>query len=299
MSKRGYISRYLLIVKLLKNKKIATYEEIKEYIQKNLKEDLQVGFSKRTLQRDLMDIRNNFGFDIEYSSTKKGYEISPDNCEKLNFQRMMEVFEIFNSLSLAHEYESFIHVEKRNPQNTEHLSSLLKAIKNRKRIKFTYFKFEDEVYSERVAEPYAIKEFKNRWYVMAKDCKDTNIKSFALDRIINLETTEHPFDITEYIDIEQMYKFCYGIISPNNEEPEEIILSFEPYQGKFIKSLPLHHTQEVLIDNEKETRIKLKLFLTHDFIMELLSFGEYMKVIKPTKLVNQIRRIHEKAFKQY
>jgi predicted DNA-binding transcriptional regulator YafY len=63
--------------------------------------------------------------------------------------------------------------------------------------------------------------------------------------------------------------------------------------------LPLHHTQEVIANNEKELRIKLKLCITHDFIMELLSYGDTLKVIKPDILIDEVKVAHQNAFKQY
>src|SRR5690606_31350284 len=107
MSKRGYISRYLLILKKLKVKPYSTYEELQTYIENQfdflqIQDDtLNVGFSKRTLQRDIKEIRNVFGIDIEYSKTNKGYYISQSETENMNFQRMMEAFDMFNSLNLA------------------------------------------------------------------------------------------------------------------------------------------------------------------------------------------------------
>ena len=77
MSKRGYISRYLLILKKLKAKPYSTYEELQGYIENQfdylqMQDDtLNIGFSKRTLQRDIREIRNTFGIDIEYSSLAK------------------------------------------------------------------------------------------------------------------------------------------------------------------------------------------------------------------------------------
>ena len=129
--------------------------------------------------------------------------------------------------------------------------------------------------------------------------KDSNIKSFALDRLTNLEITNRTFAFPKTYNIEESYRFCFGIISPNDEEPQEIVLSFDPVQGKYVKSLPLHETQQVLIDNEDELQIKLKLCLTHDLIMELLSFGDNMKVVKPKALITEIKTAHQKAYKQY
>ena len=305
MSKRGYISRYLLILKKLKVKPYSTYEELQTYIENQFDylqmqdDNLQIGFSKRTLQRDIKEIRNVFGIDIEYSKSQKGYFISQNENENMNFQRMMEAFDMFNSLNLAQDLTPFIHLEKRRPQGTENLYGLLHAIKNRLQIKFTYQKFWEEELSQRLVEPYALKEFKNRWYIMAKDSKDNNIKSFALDRLTNLEITNLNYQYPDNYSIEQSYRYCFGIISPNDEEPQDIILSFDPFQGKYIKTLPLHDTQQVLVDNDEEMKIKLKLCLTHDLVMELLSFGDNMKVIEPKSLADQIKQAHEKAYRQY
>jgi len=305
MSKRGYISRYLLILKKLKVKPYSTYEELQTYIENQFDylqmQDgtLNIGFSRRTLQRDIKEIRIVFGIDIEYSKSNKGYYISQSETENMNFQRMMEAFDMFNSLNLAQDLTPFIHLEKRRPQGTENLYGLLHAIKNRFKIKFTYQKFWKEELSQRLVEPYALKEFKNRWYIMVKDSKDNDIKSFALDRLTNLEITNQTYQYPDNYSIEQSYRYCFGIISPNDEEPQDIILSFDPFQGKYIKTLPIHDTQQVLVDNDEEMKIKLKLCLTHDLVMELLSFGDNMKVIEPKSLADQIKQAHEKAYRQY
>ncbi len=306
MSKRGYISRYLLILKKLKLKPYSTYEELQSYIENQfdylrMQDDtLNIGFSKRTLQRDIKEIRNVFGVDIEYSKSNTGYFISQNETENMNFQRMMEAFDLYNSLNLAQDLTPFIHLEKRKPQGTENLYGFLHAIKNRLQIKFSYKKFWDEESSIREAEPYALKEFKNRWYILAKDCKDNNIKSFALDRLSNLEITKQHYQYPDNYNVEQNYRYCFGIISPNDEEPQNIILSFDPIQGKYIKKLPLHDTQQVLEDNDKETLDQTKtLPFTQDLIMELLSFGDNMKVIEPKSLADQIKQAHKKAYNQY
>jgi predicted DNA-binding transcriptional regulator YafY len=305
MSKRGYISRYLLILKKLKAKPYSSYDELKAYIENQssylqLQDDaLIIGFSKRTFQRDIREIRNTFGIDIEYSTKSKGYFICQNEMENMNFQRMIEAFDMFNSLNLAQDFPPFIHLEKRRPQGTENLYGLLHAIKNKVQIKFSYQKFWEEEISQRTVEPYGLKEFKNRWYILANDCKDSNIKCFALDRLTNLEITNRPFKFPKTFNIEGHFRYCFGIISPNDEEPQEIVLLFDPIQGKYIKTLPLHGTQQVLIDNKDELQIKLKLCITHDFIMELLSFGANMKVLQPASLADEIKEEHEKAFKQY
>jgi predicted DNA-binding transcriptional regulator YafY len=305
MSKRGYISRYLLILKKLKVKPYSTYEELQGYIENQLEylqmqdDTLNIGFSKRTLQRDIREIKNVFGIEVAYSKLLKGYFIHKNERENMNFQRMMEAFDMFNSLNLAQDLTPFIHLEKHQPQGTENLYGLLHAIKNKFEIKFTYQKFWEEEISERLAAPYAMKEFKNRWYALAKDNKDNNIKTFALDRLTNLEITNKKFIFPGNYNVEEYFRYCFGIIGPNDETPQEIILSFDPFQGKYIKTLQLHETQKILIDTDNELQIRLNLFITHDFIMELLSHGKSVKVLKPESLANEIKMAHQKAFLQY
>ena len=135
--------------------------------------------------------------------------------------------------------------------------------------------------------------------LLSKDLKDEKIKSFALDRLTNLEITNHKFEYPKEYNMEENYRYCFGIVNPENEEPQNILLSFDPFQGKYIKSLPLHETQEIVIDNEEELQIKLKLCITEDLIMELLSFCDDIKVLKPKSLADEIKKAHERAFKQY
>lgn len=96
-------------------------------------------------------------------------------------------FDIFNALNISDRLSNYIHFEKRHPQGTENLYGLLHAIKNKVQITFSYQKFWEDEISQCIAEPYALKEFKNRWYVLANDLKDRKVKSFALDRLSEVE----------------------------------------------------------------------------------------------------------------
>ena len=129
--------------------------------------------------------------------------------------------------------------------------------------------------------------------------KDNRRKSFALDRLSNLEITKQGFKFPDDFDVNQHFKYCFGIFNPRDLKPEEIELSFEPSQGKYIKTLPLHESQQILIDNDSELRIKLQVFITHDFLMELLSYGATVKVIEPQSLIQDLKSTYQAALGQY
>lgn len=298
MSKREAISRYNLIIKKLR-KSPASFNEIADYL--SLESELQsydFNVSKRTFQRDLEDIRSIYNIDIQYDFSRKVYFIDFEQQPEVN-ERILEAFDTFNALNITDRLSNHIHFEKRRPQGTENLYGLLHAIKNQVQINFTYQKYWEDELTERIVEPYALKEFKNRWYVLANDLKDNQVKSFALDRLTDLEITKRKFQFPNDFNINEHYKYCFGIISPNGHKPQEVVLSFDPFQGKYIKSLPLHESQQILIDNEDELKVKLTLFVTHDFFMELLSYGENLKVIEPESLIKDIKNSLQETLKQY
>jgi len=298
MSKRESISRYSLIIKKLRRFP-ASFKEISDTL--SLESELQsynFNVSKRTFQRDLEDIRSIYNIDIKYDFSRKAYFIDFDEQPEVN-ERILEAFDTFNALNISDRLSDYIHFEKRKPQGTENLYGLLHAIKNHLLITFTYQKYWEDELTDRKVEPYALKEFKNRWYIVCKDLNDSKIKSFALDRLSELFITRQSFKAPQDFNINEHFRFCFGIIGPNNSEPQEVILSFDPFQGKYIKSLPLHETQEILADNEDELLIKLKIFITHDFFMELLSHGENVKVIKPDNLIADLKSSYLKAINRY
>ena len=298
MSKRESTARLILIVNKLR-KKHSTFHEIYDYLDEE--SDLQeynFRVSKRTFQRDLEDIRSIYNIDIQYNYSSKVYFIESE-VEGSMTERMLEAFDTFNALNVSDRIAQFIHFENRRPKGTENLYGIVHAIKNKKLITFSYGKFWDNFQTTRTLEPYALKEFNNRWYIIGKDSKDEKIKTFALDRLTDLQILVRSFTTPSSIDVEAHFRNCFGIISPNGQEPQKIVLSFEPHQGKYIKTLPLHTTQQVIKDTENELQIELHLCVTHDLIMELLSHGATMKVLEPVSLIERMKEELSAALMMY
>lgn len=296
--KKRKFSPYSLIIKKLR-KAPATWSQIKDYLE--IESEIQgynFNISIRTFQRDREDIFSLYNIEIQYDYSNKVYYLEESELQDAN-ERILEAFDVFNALNISDRLSEHIHFEKRKQLGTEHLYGLLYAIKNQFQIQFMYQNYWEDNSTKRKLEPYALKEFKYRWYVLAKDLGDNKIKSFALDRITNLEILKIKFKFPNDFNVREHYRYCFGIISPNAHQPEDIILSFNSFQGKYIKSLPLHESQQILIDNETELRIQLKLFITHDFVMELLSFGENLKVLKPKSLIDDIKSTIRKLQELY
>lgn len=299
MAKQDYFFRYLTIIKKLRRSGEATFSEINEYLEKESEFlDRPFSVSNRTFIRDLNDIRDLFRIDIRFDFSKGVYFIAEDQQSDLN-NRMLESIDTINSLKMVNDVTRYMFFEKRKAHGTHHFYGLLHAIKNRVVLQLVHQKFDSDEPKERLVEPYALKESKGRWYLLAKDRNDRRTKTFGLDRILDFQNTPGRFDYPLHLDVNEMFRYCFGVINPGDAQPEEIILSFEHDQGKFIKSYPIHDSQFILADNEQELRIKLTLFITHDLLMEILSYGKAVKIIAPHRLIQEIRTIYQGAILQY
>ena len=298
MSKRESLSRYNLIIKKLKQHP-ASFKEISEYLE--LESEIQgynFSIEIRTFQRDIQDILALYDIEIKYDRHIKAYRIDKDEQPEVT-ARILEAFDTFNALNISERLSNHIHFEKRKPQGTQHLYGLLHAIQKKVQIHFVYDKFWNGELTDRTVEPLALKEFKQRWYLIAKDLKDETIKTFGLDRLSELEISKTTFLMEEEFNPNEHFKYCFGIVGPNDTAPDDIILSFNRVQAKYIKSLPLHDTQEIIEENNKGLLIKLKLFISLDFIMELLSYGNSVEVIEPMELRKAVKGIYSKALGKY
>ena len=296
MAKDDSFLRYSLIIEKLRRFRY-TFKEINEYLEEQSRmKSCKLTVSKRTFQRDLVDIADLFGIEIGCNKDHQ-YYIRETGDETLR-QRLLETFDVLNYLKHAKKVSPHILTEQRRPQGTEHLSPLLQAISKRVLISFDYRRQWEDEPGPRDVEPLALKEFKGRWYLLAKD-KDRVIKTFGLDRMHALAITTTKIKGPAEKDLETLFQHAFGITNPYGQEPEVVELSFDPTQGNYIRSFPLHSSQKVIAETEKEYRIQLRLYITHDFKMELLSYGDMVNVVAPERLREDLRAIYLRAIQNF
>lgn len=203
-----------------------------------------------------------------------------------------------NVSSEAH-FNEWVQFEEIMPmQGGEWIPLIADALENKRKLQLTYRKFQNyDIASVKILAPYLLKEYENRWYMMAYDEDDDIMKTYALDRIEVLKPMEEHFE-PQQIDFRAHFKYSMGI-TINNAPPQEIMLSFESIQGMYIKSLPLHHSQKVLIDNEIETIISIFVKPTYEFYAKILSFGNKVKVVSPSEIADTLRQILMQALQNY
>lgn len=293
------LQRNLLIISKVKRCPYITFSELTSYLEKELsfRGVFNVGLSRSTVQRDLRDIRTEFGIEIAYCRSNQGYYIE-DNTTSSDTDRFLDSIDILSSLNSEAGIPDFVLTEKHLPMGTQHLHLLIQAIKNSQRIHFSYLKFGTDEPSFRELEPYAVKECRGRWYLIGHIKEQRDLKTYGLDRITDLAVSHEKFTKDSAIDVAEKFKYSYGIYSSEEYPIEDVVLSFDARDGSYLKSLPLHHSQEVITDNEDEFVIKLRLRITLDFIMELMSRSWSLKVIEPLSLRKEIHAICKSALER-
>ncbi|MGK0449278.1 MAG: putative DNA-binding transcriptional regulator YafY [Polaribacter sp.] len=269
-----------------------TFKEIESYLA--LESDIQgvnLWISKRTLQRDLISIAEIYGVEIKYDRSIGKYTIIED-LQSVTQQKLLETVDMYHALQLKDKISDKLIFEQRQPKGTQHLVTILKAINDKKQIKFQYLKYWEDQEEVRTIEPRFLKEYKQRWYVVGIDIQKEQPRIFGLDRIQNLEITASDCKF-DYIDVEALFTNSFGIISPNNQKPIDIELTFTAFQAKYIKSLPLHHSQQITKEDTDKVTFSLYIVPTYDFKMELMSYGSSLLDIKPASLKKEIISEHQ------
>ena len=304
MAKNEQMLRLLFIEEFLRRRKDrgATYPEIADYLESQFAEKgLELKFTERTFQRDKLAIADVFGIQISYSRKKNAHFIEEEELE-------LSQESVFDQLLLVEAYREtkgkadVMFFEPRRARGLEHLNGLIHAITQKKVLSFTYQKFWENEKSSKVVMPYALKEFKNRWYLLAADYQSKNtsffLKTYGLDRISDLNISNTSFK-REDIDIEKAYKNSFGIISTLGKETQEILLKFDREQANYVKALPLHHSQTVIAENETETIFRVSLVPTYDFQREILSYGKRVQVLAPESFIQELKAEVEIMLKNF
>lgn len=296
MRQMEVLRRYLLIVRKLKSQPYVSSGEMIGYVQKEmaLRGDAN-GVTLRTIQRDINDIKELFNMEIAFQKGK-GYYIEEEYLDTYGqYENLLLNFDLLSAMNADSGILQYILAEHHRPHGSQILPYLIYAIKNLHPIEFdyTFVRYNDSV-KHKIVFPHFLKESNQRWYLLALE--DGRLKTFGVDRIGNLHVLdEEIFERDESIDVESLFKDCYGIWDQTDIPIEDIELSYDALDGKFLKSVPLHHSQQIVCDTEDEFRITLHLRITNDFVMELLSRSRSLTVIRPASLRERVRKVYEEA----
>jgi len=314
--------RYQIIDRELNRKDWVKTKELKEIIE----EELSINVSTRMIIKDLEAMRDDslLGYyaPIEYNPKMKAYYYEDEDytikafglkdgdinalmfyAKTLNQYKEYEVFEAYSNaiekvleavtirkgISTQKKARFAVQTEsKPKLTGSEAIPLIVQALDSSCIIEFQYKKFEDTSSKTIKLHPHLLKEDRNRWYVVGKiDGKSKPVTIYALDRLQNIKVLDEKFIPVEF-DFDEHFKYSFGITVPPGE-PLEVILSFTPQQGNYLKTLKIHPSQETLIDSEEEYRIMVKVKPSYEFYEKILGYGDRVKVMAPDSVIEELK----------
>ena len=243
-------------------------------------------YAWRTFQNHREQIADVFGVEIACRKSDNAYYIA-DRAEMKDlsgFRKwMLETVSVNNSINMCGALRRRILLEEQ-PSSKSFLSDILEAMRNNCMIMFDYRPYwSSEAVHYYNFEPYALKMFRRRWYLLGKYGNHT-LRIFALDRMENMDISMETFLYPKNFDAEVFFSCCFGIIADDELEVKRVVLKVKAFQANYFRSLPLHASQQELERNETYSLFSYRLKPTFDFRQELLSHGSAVEVLEPLSL---------------
>jgi predicted DNA-binding transcriptional regulator YafY len=232
---------------------------------------------------------------------RNGYVYSIENTEDIEKggvrSWLLNTFAVNNLINESHKLKSRILFEK-IPSGQHFLTPIIEAMRDGLTIEITHQSFgRDEPYTFEI-EPYCVKIFKQRWYVLAYNPYYDALLIYSLDRIQHIRITDTKFEMPDF-NPEDYFNDSFGIIVDEDIDPCTVEIKVWGTQRKYFNALPLHDSQEEMEKTDEYSVFRYFLRPTYDFRQELLSHGAEIEVLSPQRLREEITWITQEMNKIY
>ena len=288
---RNMLSRYIWLIDTIRRYGTITREKLNELWMLSPYSDGSP-LPRRTFYNYRQAIEELFNINIECNTSTYEYSIdSGDDRHESMTDWLLNSAAMSNVLSSVSDVSDRIFLEE-VPSARLYLSQVISALRENHPVRFTYRPYTRlNPTKDVIVEPYFLKIFKQRWYVTGRNVKDDKIKTYALDRMEDVKIEDDTFVVDKSFDLESYVRDTFGIVFSQGE-PKEVVLRADTRQSKYLRALPLHHSQREVMHDEYSL-FYYKLRLTPDFVQELLSYGPNIQVVSPPELkamvVTQLR----------
>lgn len=294
-------------------------------------EGITTGVSKRTIQSDIQVMRSDkLGYNAPiivtdrkyYAYSEPDYSITNAPVNKADVEKMKEIvgvlkqfngFTYFDEMSdmiarlennlyrSTHQGRNCIQFENnRLLKGLQHINPLYQAILNKRSLLVEYKSFKAADSQQLICYPYLLKEYRNRWFLMVRAKKKKLLMTLALDRIIEFqELLKEPFVEDDKIDFDHYFDDLIGVTKSEEQKAQRVVLYIDNYNAPYVLTKPLHHSQQLLKEEEKGIIIRIDVVVNFELEREILGFGECMKVLAPRILAAKIRKRLNKAAEAY
>ena len=290
---RNMISKYVWIIETIYKSGRISFKELNErWLDDDISEGVDI--PKRTFNNWIIAIQETFGLFIE-NEGKGEYRYYIMNEEDISKNGLRTW--LYNTISVSNALANCESIKDRIlleyvPSGQEYLMKILDALKENRILNMTYHSYWKDEESNFDVEPFCVKLFRQRWYLIARSTYTyyhrQGPRIYALDRIRNLSPTEETFEIPKDWNASDFFIGAFGVIADAQTKCEPIKLKVNASQANYIRDLKLHDTQEEEERNEEYSIFTYYLRPTYDFQQELLWHGEDVVVLEPKWLREEL-----------
>lgn len=295
------ILKYVWVVKTIHRAGRITLKDLNEKWRDNA--DLSRGedLSRQTFDRWKGGILELFGIIIECEQ-KGGYHYYIANPSVMDRDELRSW--LLNTYCTAETLSNNLAIHDRIltediPSSQGHLTNVLDAMKHNLVLEIKHRAFtknEAKIYH---VEPYCVKQSARRWYLLARSMEKDCLLLYALDRLEYACPTEQHFDLPKDFMAKDYFADFFGIVIDEKVARQRIVLRADKYHQHYMRTLPLHHSQREIYACNDYADFELTLRPTYDFYMQLMSFGNMIKVLEPQSLQDELRKWLRKTLEVY
>ena len=288
--------QYIWIINTLRAYRKLSFEELNQKWQDDQVADGNP-LQRSSFNRHRDAILDMFGIIIDCD--KKTYKYYISNKEVLSDDSIERW--LFSTLTVHGMLADSAAVKERlvlenAPAGEQYLDIIIRAIRTDRRLRIGYKKFQAEGY-EKVVCPYALKLFRQRWYLLALNDED-QMRIYALDRVTMVELTDDAFEMPVYFSPQAYFFFFFGVLT-NDTPMAHVIIRAHKWMPNYLRTLPLHHSQHELVSTPDYTDFSFDIRPTSDFLGELLRHSDGIEVLEPLDLREKMRQMIADTLKRY
>lgn len=176
------------------------------------------------------------------------------------------------------------------PSGHRYLTTIIQAMRNNNVLQMTYKSFVKESAHTFRINPYCLKVFRLRWYMVGKSEDYDAPRIYSLDRIHELAILDETFAYPSDFDGLEYFNNYFGTVRNTDVVPEGVEIEVDAHTANYIRTLPLHHSQKEVEQTQERSVFAYYIAPTFDFIQELRTQGPSLKVLKPQWLAERFKQ---------
>ena len=259
----------------------------------------------RTFHEYRKGIKEMFGVDIECDRSKNVYYVK--NPEVLDNNKLAKW--LLRKYSIPQDFATFNGMKDRIllekiPMGRVFLDTVMEAMRTNAELRIDYQRYQDEQREEHLRtftmQPYALKVYNRRWYLLGFLKEDNDIRTIALDRVIDMEALPNKYEMPADFDARKHFANVVGIYVDKDLPVEKVRIRAYSAQADYLRSVPLHGSQsEGRSKHGEYAEFTYRLCITPDLVTQLLAMGDKVEVLEPKGLIDNIKNVLQLTIKNY